>query len=205
MTGPCRASPVHRSFGRAASNRPNAGGGAPSGRVRSSRRTKWRCRVRSAGDHPPLVRKIRATCAAVRAGFSRFSAAARARTSAGVRRVTWRAGGISASNPPARQARIHRSRLGRDTLHRLAERPGMRAGGQLTDQPAPLAGSQPRIGCLPDQRVPEQRDSTGSLARGGPAHHLQRSWATSRTRQRGLILLRTPCRPASAPPSPGWC
>ena len=44
-----------------------------------------------------------ATWAAVPAGFSAFSAAARASTSAGVRGVTWRAGGISASTrPPAR-------------------------------------------------------------------------------------------------------
>ena len=116
VTGPCRASPVHISLGRAAPNRPDTGGGLPPGRVRSSRRAKWRCRARSGGDHPALVRRIRASCAAVRAGFSRFSAAARCSTSAGVRGVTWRDGGASASNPPDRQARIHRPRLGRDTL-----------------------------------------------------------------------------------------
>src|SRR6266536_2254261 len=44
---------------------------------------------------------------------------------------------------------------------RLAERPGMLAGGQLADQPPALAGSQPGIGCLADQRVTEQRDGPG--------------------------------------------
>src|SRR5664279_4313332 len=38
--GPCSASPVQRSFGASASNRPNACGGNPFGRVFSSRRTK---------------------------------------------------------------------------------------------------------------------------------------------------------------------
>ena len=59
---------------------------------------------------------------------------------ASVRGVTCRAGGASAANPPARQARIHRSIVARDTAHRLAERPRMRPGGQLADQPARAAG-----------------------------------------------------------------
>ena len=52
--GPCSASPVHRWFGASASNRPNACGGCPVGRVVSSRRTKWRCRVRSSGAQPAV-------------------------------------------------------------------------------------------------------------------------------------------------------
>ena len=108
-----------------------------------------------------MARRIRATCAAVRAGFSRFSPAASSSTAASVRGVTCRAGGASAANPPARQARIHRSIVSRDTRHRVAERPRVRPGGQLADQPAPLPGGQRRIGGLPDQLVPEQRHLLG--------------------------------------------
>jgi hypothetical protein len=136
ITGPWRASPVHISLGRDASNRPNTGGGLPSGRVVSSSRAKWRCRVRSDGDHPLLVRRTRATWAAVRSGFSRFSAAARASTSAGVRGVTWRDGGAKASNPPDRQARIQRSRLGRDTVTGSPNGPACsRAASSRTSRP----------------------------------------------------------------------
>ena len=65
------ASPVHRSFGVAASNRPNARGGSPSGRVLSSRRAKCRCNVRAVGavpSGPAQARRIALTCVAVRAG-----------------------------------------------------------------------------------------------------------------------------------------
>jgi hypothetical protein len=141
ITGPCNASPVHISLHRAASNRPNAGGGLPSGRVSSSSRAKWRCKVRSEGDQPPLARRTRATCAAVRAGFSRFSAAARASTSAGVRGVTWRHGGASASNPPDRQARIQRSRLGREIVTGSPNGPACsRAASSRTSRPRWRAG-----------------------------------------------------------------
>ena len=114
--GPCRASPVHISFGAAHSNRPKTSGGVPSGRVRSSSRSKCRCSVRTDGDQPHDFSRIRRTCAAVRAGFSRFSPAAMSSTAASVRRVTCRAGGASAANPPSRQARIHRSAVPRDTI-----------------------------------------------------------------------------------------
>lgn len=53
--GPCSASPVQRWFGASASNRPNACGSNPQGRVFRSRRTKWRCSVRSSGE-PPRMR-----------------------------------------------------------------------------------------------------------------------------------------------------
>ena len=66
------------------------------------------------------------TCAAVRAGFSRFSAAASSSICGAVRGVTCRGGGASASNPPARQVRIHRSSRGPRHPDRLAERAPMR-------------------------------------------------------------------------------
>jgi hypothetical protein len=103
-------------LGRDASNRPNTtAGGRPSGRRASSSRSKWRCSVRWDGDHPECDRRIRSICAAGRIGFSRFNPAASSSTCSGVRAATRRRGGINASNPPARQARIHRSTLARDT------------------------------------------------------------------------------------------
>ena len=45
--------------------------------------------------------------------------------------------------------------------HRLTKRAGMLAGRQLTHQPAPLPGGQSRLGCLADQRIPEQRNRPG--------------------------------------------
>ena len=99
--GPCKASPVHSSLGRSASNRPNTCGSAPASRPSSSR-SNSRCKVRSEGAHPEVARRIRCTWVAVRSGFSRFSAAASSSTSAGVRGVTCRGCGTSASNPPSR-------------------------------------------------------------------------------------------------------
>ena len=117
--------------------------------------------MRTDGDQPQLARRIRITCAAVRTGFSRFSPAASSSTAASVRGVTCLAGGASAANPPARQARIHRSIVSRDTLTGSPNGPGCAPGGQLPDQPAPLPGGQRRIGGLPDQLVPEQRHLLG--------------------------------------------
>ena len=54
---------------------------------------------------------MRWTCAAVRAGFSFFSAAASSSTCGGVRGWDWRGEGTSASNPSRRHLRIHRSRV----------------------------------------------------------------------------------------------
>ena len=114
--GPCSASPVQRWFGASASNRPNAcGGNCPPGRVDSSRRTKWRCSVRSSGDQPECARRIAATCTAVRAGTSRFNATASSNTSAGVRGDTFGGVGTNASKPPRRQSRNHRSSVARET------------------------------------------------------------------------------------------
>ena len=67
----------------------------------SSSRSNSRCRVRSDGAHPDVTCRIRRTCAAVRPGFSRFSASASARTSSGVRGAGCRGDGTSASNPPS--------------------------------------------------------------------------------------------------------
>jgi len=71
--------------------------------------------VRSDGAQPDWARRILVTCAAVRCGASRLSAAAIASTSAGVRGVTRAGVGTKASNPPARHQRIHRSIVWRDT------------------------------------------------------------------------------------------
>jgi hypothetical protein len=56
-----------------------------------------------------------ASCAAARSGFSFFKADASPGTLAWARGSTRRGEGHSASNPPARQARIHLSRLVPDT------------------------------------------------------------------------------------------
>jgi hypothetical protein len=61
---------------------------------------------------------IRVICVAVRSGFSRLSATATSSTSPGVRADTRAGVGTSASNPPARQARIQRSIVWRDTRTR---------------------------------------------------------------------------------------
>jgi hypothetical protein len=141
--GPCSASPVHRTFGASASNRPNARGAAPSGRVVSSRRTKSRCRVRSVGAHPRCARRIAATCTAVRSGTSFFTATARSSTSAGVRGDTRRGVGTSASNPPRRQSRIHRSSVARDARTGVPNGPGCsRAASARTSRPRCLVESR---------------------------------------------------------------
>ena len=46
--------------------------------------------------------------------------------------------------------------------HLIAERPRMRPGGQLPDQPAPLPGGQRRISGLADQLIPEQGHLLGA-------------------------------------------
>ena len=152
--GPCNASPVHRSLRRSASNRPNARGGArpggwsaPAGRNGAAASARPATRRVRAQDHRDLRRgPLRA---------SRFNATASSSTSAGVRGATRRGAGTSASNPPRRQSRIHRSSVARDTRTGSPNGPGAPAG-QRADQPAPLLGRQRRVGGLPDQRVPEQ-------------------------------------------------
>jgi hypothetical protein len=100
--GPWSVSPVHISFGRSHSNRPSARCSSCSRTgAFSSRRSNSRCRVRSDGAQPAVSCRMRRTCAAVRSGFSRFSASATASTSSGVRGWHCRGDGTSASNPPA--------------------------------------------------------------------------------------------------------
>jgi len=66
-----------------------------------SSRSNSRCSVRSDGAQPAVRPRIRRTWAAVRSGFSSFSASATASTSAGVRGWHCLGDGTSASNPPA--------------------------------------------------------------------------------------------------------
>jgi hypothetical protein len=103
-----RVSPVQISLHRSASNRPNTAGGLACSSRCSSRPAKCRCTVRSEGARPARARRIRVICAAVRPGFSFFSATASSSTSAGVRGVTRAGAGTRASNPPVRQSRAHR-------------------------------------------------------------------------------------------------
>ncbi|BBZ56561.1 hypothetical protein MPHO_35530 [Mycolicibacterium phocaicum] len=77
---------------------PGATGGGPI----SSQRWKWRSRVDSEGAQPVAVRRMRATWAVVRDGFSRFNEAASSSTPTSVRVASRRGSGTRASNPPAR-------------------------------------------------------------------------------------------------------
>ena len=83
--GPFIRSAVQISFTASAVNRPKACGGAPSGRVVSSRAANQRWMARSEGAQPSRAARIRRTCAAVRAGFSIFRPTASSTTSASVR------------------------------------------------------------------------------------------------------------------------
>ena len=184
MTGPCSASPVHRSLTVAASNRPKAPGPAPSGRVFSSRRAKCRCSVRAEGatDTPCSVR-IATTCAAVRAGTSRLSATASSNTVDGVRGCACRAEGTNASNPPVRQARTHRSRLTRETMT-------LPPNGPVCSRPARSRTSTPRARVLNEasaaSRISAYRNNATSLARSA------RRAASSPGLCRSLIHLPSP-------------
>ena len=136
--GPCNASPTQRALGRSASNRPNTAEGAPSGRGRfSPSAAKCRCKVRGEGAHPACAASTTATCAAVRPGVSRLSPTASSSTSGGVCAANRRGAGTSAANPPARYARIQRSRLARLTRTGSGENgPGwIRAATARTSRP----------------------------------------------------------------------
>ena len=165
--GPCNASPVHRSFGASASNRPNAVGGVP---VRAG----VQLQPREVALQGPLVAAPSRQCAAqdrrdLRRGPARdFASSApppgpaprpgsAARPCAGL--------GTSASNPPRRQSRIHRSIVARETRTGCPNGPACSAVGQIADQPAPLLGGQRRVRGLPDQRIPEQPDLAGPASR----------------------------------------
>ena len=115
-SGPFMKSAVQISPTASAWNRPKASGGSPPGRVVSSRASSHRWIVRSDGTAPPCAARIRRTCAAVRAGFSIFSPAARSSVSVPSRGGHCRGDGTSALNPPSRRATTHRSIVRRDTL-----------------------------------------------------------------------------------------
>lgn len=162
MIGPCGPSLIHISSGSVASNRPNAVGGVPSGRVRSSKRAKWRCRVRGEGAHRCSSSMIRAMWAAVRAGRSRLSRAASSSTSASVRAAGRCSAGVSASTPPARNALIQRSRLARDTVTGSPNGPRCTwAASSRTPRPR-SAGDRPGSA---NGRISEYRYSAISRAR----------------------------------------
>ena len=118
MTGPCNASPVHNSLVTSASNRPNVSGGEPLDRMFNPRSMNSRWIVRRDGDQPRSASMMRTTCAAVRAGRSRFNATARSMKDWGIFDSALRDSGTNAANPPARHARIHRSIVERDTTTR---------------------------------------------------------------------------------------
>ena len=143
ITGPWSVSPVHIWFGLVHSNRPNArcsSSGPGAGRFSSSLPNS-RCRVRSDGAHPDVTCRIRRTCAAVRPGFSRFSASASARTSSGVRGAGCRGDGTSASNPPSSYRLRHRVSVEYDTVTR-------RPPGPSWTRPASSLARQPRSAWL---------------------------------------------------------
>ena len=159
ITGPWSVSPVHISFGLAHSNRPRArcsSSGPGAGRFSSSR-SNSRCRVRSDGAHPDVTCRTRRTCAAVRPGFSRFSASASASTSSGVRGAGCRGDGTSASNPPSSYRLRHRVSVEYDTVTR-------RPPGPSWTRPASSLARQPRSAWL----SPGSRSSCTSEYRNRP-------------------------------------
>ena len=115
IRGPFIRSAVQISPTASASNRPDASGGCPAGRVASSRAANQRWIARSDGAQPSRAIRTRRTCAAVRSWFSIFSPTASSTTLASVRGADCRGSGTSASNPPSRRATTHRSRVRRDT------------------------------------------------------------------------------------------
>ena len=159
ITGPWSVSPVHISFGRVHSNRPRArcsSSGPGAGRFSSSR-SNSRCSVRSDGAHPAVTCRTRRTCAAVRPGFSRFSASASASTSCGVRGAGCRGDGTSASNPPSSYRLRHRVSVEYDTVTR-------RPPGPSWTRPASSLARQPRSAWL----SPGSRSSCTSEYRNRP-------------------------------------
>src|SRR6266542_3967694 len=183
ITMPCNASPVHNSFGRAASNRPNTDTGPSPGRCRPCS-AKWRCNVRSPGAQPSWVRRIRRTWVAVRSGFSRFSATANSMISAGSLELDCRGLGTNASNPPRRQARIHRSRVSRETRTRLADQ----LVAEQPDRPSPLGP-----GCLLIVSDRHRRPPVHLIHKG----QAQRITTRSTPRQGELVLIHSTGQPGA--------
>ena len=137
-----------------------------------------------------------ATCAAVRAGFSRFSAAARPAPRRGPQGdLAGRRG--QRVEPAARQARIHRSRLARDTRTGSPNGPACsRAASSRTTGPA--GGWTARGQLPPGSACTGTTRPHGPAPHGGPPHHQQRSSPNLQdTAEIGVILL-----PATLP-APG--
>ena len=165
MSGPCSASPVHRSFGAAASNRPNAFGGVPSGRVFSSSWTKCRCRVRSFGAHPECARRIAATCTR---RACRVLPLQRRRQIQYLGRGAWRhpprRGNqrIEPAAPPGPDPPVDRSPA--------TPAPESRTGPHARRRPAPAPAGRVAwsiaalVGGFPDQAVTEQPHRRGPLS-----------------------------------------
>ena len=156
--------------------------------------------------------------AAVRPGTSRFSPAASSSVDAGVRGSDRRGEGTSASNPPARQARIHRSRLTRET--RIRSPNGPRCSAQPVHGPAAPAGRSSRpdrpppvLGHSGTGRPPgpARRHARHALVLGlvAPAHrHLHAPVTTATPRlsgpagaAQGQLVFLTPPSPAAAVPA----
>ena len=158
-TGPCRASPVHRSFAAAASNRPKDRGGLPSGRVWSSRRTK--CRAGSAPKVPSRSKRPGSPQPARRCGRGLALERGRQLQHRGGRaRLGVPRGGHQRVEPtpaPGQDPPVDRDPR---ELHALPERAGVLGGSELADQPTTLTGTQFGVGGLTDQGIAEQPDLT---------------------------------------------
>ena len=170
--GPCSTSETHSSPGAAASNRPNRSLTVPvqAGQARSIR-TKCRWMVRTEGTCPAASRaaRTRVTWAAVRSGFSFFSATASSSTPAPVRGATCQAARDQGVEPAGRPQPDPPVQGGPADAHRLPGRVLVLAGGQLADQQAALPRRQARVRGGADHRVPEQ----GDIPRpGGPGRQL---------------------------------
>ena len=99
--------------------------------------------MRADGAPPSDSMMIRWICAAVRAGCSRRSATANSSNRSGVLFATRRGAGTSASNPPTRYARIHRSSVLRDTRTQRPSGPRCsRAANERTSAPRSRADSE---------------------------------------------------------------
>ena len=101
-------------------------------------------------------------------GVSRFRLTARSRTAAGGDGFAAWVQRTRASQPPARQALIHRSRRSRAAgkAHSLAAVAGVVGGGQGAHQPA-VRGNQRRVGRLLEEGVAEQRHITVTYEASG--------------------------------------
>ena len=162
-------------WARSASNRPNTAGVAPAARAgQLERGGSGAAGCVPTAPSPTGARRIRRD---LRGGAGRVLPLQRRRQlqhlGRGARRRPGAGAGTSASNPPARQRRIHRSSVSRDTR---TGRPNgsvcSRAAIARTSRPRCLR-RQRRVGRLPDQLVAEQPDLPGP-APARPGHLVMR-------------------------------